>query len=183
MLRWQKSTKTRVYYNLEGARIAIISRGILSISLPPSILARTGGLFMASKKFRNANFKSFESRTKNSRYVRITVDMMKSLAWQELDTYDMVAYLCFKSEYYERNNKTDNQKDLSLTYDNMKKAMSPDRFRKCVDNLIRVGLIDIIIHKPQTRDATIYGLSDRWHAYGTSEFKEKERVKFNRRKG
>lgn len=138
---------------------------------------------MSNKRKRNANFKPFESRTLNSRYVRITESMLKSKAWKELDPYEHSAYLSFKLKYFERRTDgSDNRKNISLTYEEMKPVMSPDRFKKCIDNLIKYGFIDIVEHRPQTRNATIYGFSDRWHKYGTDDFKEHQRVRLSRRK-
>lgn len=134
------------------------------------------------KKPRQANFKPFESRTANSRYARITLDMMNSKAWSELDPFDITAYLYFKSKYFEkRTDGSDNRKDISLTYDEMRQQMSPDRFKKSIDNLVAYGFIDIIKHSPHTRDATIYALSARWQEYGTDDFKKHNRVKLSRR--
>lgn len=50
------------------------------------------------------------------------------------------------------------------------------RFTRAIDELVRVGLIDITktgcgLHK----DVTLYAISDRWEKYGTDEFFEKKR--------
>jgi hypothetical protein len=141
-----------------------------------------GGIKMPKVKTKIANFKPFESRKTNSKHIRITEDMTTSEAWGQLDPYDITAYMRFKRKYYVRSDQTDNSKNISLTYKEMGDLMSPDRFKKCVDNLLRVGLIDIENHKPQTRDATIYSLSTRWHKYGTEGFVEKKRPKFTRKR-
>ena len=52
------------------------------------------------------------------------------------------------------------------------------RFIKAIDELIRVGLIDIIrtgsgLHK----DVTLYAISERWKKFGTDKFVSKERPK------
>lgn len=52
------------------------------------------------------------------------------------------------------------------------------KFKRAIDDLIRVGLIDIAktgfgLHK----DCTLYAISDRWEQYGTDEFVVKERPK------
>lgn len=136
-----------------------------------------------STKNKKATFKKFESRKANSKYIRITKDMMESEAWAKLDVYDTNAYIHFKSKYYENNRiKTSNEKDISLTYKEMSKAMSSDRYKKSIDNLLEYGFIDIVKHSPQTRDATIYGLSSRWHDYGNGNFKKASRPKLSRKK-
>jgi hypothetical protein len=132
------------------------------------------------RKTRKANFEPYESKAENSNYLRITHNMLNSEAWQALDPYDITAYLYFKSKYTRKKNGDYNHSDISLTYKEMEEFMSWGRFSKSIDNLIRVGLIDMVRHSPHTRDATIYGLSSRWHNYKTPEFKEQKRVKLAR---
>jgi len=108
--------------------------------------------------------------------------MTRSKAWAELDAYDITAYLCFKSKYYVKSNGENNATDISLTYEEMSPIMSWGRFKKSIDNLLRVGLIDIVRHRPQTRDATIYGLSSRWHKYNEDGFVKRQRPTTSRKK-
>ncbi len=60
--------------------------------------------------------------------------------------------------------------------------MSWDRFKKSIDKLLQVGLIDIVKHRPQNRKATIYGLSSRWHKYGQEDFVKRQRPTLKRKK-
>lgn len=53
------------------------------------------------------------------------------------------------------------------------------RFTRAIDMLIEKGFIDIIKSGALLKESTIYGLSDRWQKYGTSEFKERKRIKCN----
>ncbi len=131
---------------------------------------------------RKANFETFESSTANSKYLRITADMMRSKAWAELDAYDISAYLYFKQKYHVKSNGDTNVKDISLTYEEMESVMSWGRFKKSIDKLLQVGLIDIIKHRPQTRAPTIYGLSSRWHKYGQEAFVIRHRPTLKRQK-
>jgi len=112
----------------------------------------------------------------NSKYVRITKSMITSRAWKELDTFDKVAYMHFKLEY------NGNKKEVKLPYKDMDGVMSRDRFKKCIDNLLKVGLIDIVHHRPQARDATIYGLSSRWHKFREPDFVKRQRPILSRTK-
>jgi len=112
----------------------------------------------------------------NSKYVRVTKSMITSKAWRELDTFDKVAYMHFKLEY----NGT--KQEVKLPYKDMEGVMSRDRFTKSIDNLLRVGLIDIVHHRPQMRDATIYGMSSRWHKYGEDGFIKRQRPSLKRRR-
>jgi hypothetical protein len=55
-------------------------------------------------------------------------------------------------------------------------GLSPKQFTKAIDELLRVGFIDIThtgygLHK----DKTLYAVSDRWEAYDTEGFEVKER--------
>jgi len=108
--------------------------------------------------------------------------MLRSKAWAELDAYDVTAYINFKSKYHVKSTGENNSKDISLTYEEMGAVMSWGRFKKSIDNLLRVGLIDIVRHKPQAREATIYGLSVRWHKYGEEDFVIRQRPTTTRKK-
>lgn len=68
-----------------------------------------------------------------------------------------------------------NARNISFTYEEGMKLMSKARFTKALDRLIELGFIDIVDHWAQSRKPTIYGLSARWHRYGTDKFVEKPR--------
>lgn len=125
---------------------------------------------------------SFESKNEHGRFMKLTINMLESKAWQELDAYDIAAYVHFKSKLTKNKAGDFNHQNISLTYKEMETVMSWGRFKKSVDNLLRVGLIDIVRHSPHTRDATIYALSSRWHKFGEADFKQVQRVTFSRRK-
>lgn len=134
------------------------------------------------KKKRPAH-QSFESTNEHGRFMKLTIDMIESKAWQALSVYEHALYMHIKAKYKGINrNGQDNSRDLSFTYEEGRQLMSPDRFTAAIDKLIETGLIDIVEHLPQARRPTIYGLSDRWHDYGRPEFKEQKRVKFKREK-
>ena len=129
---------------------------------------------MGQKKARKANFLPFESRSENSPYARITKSMVNSLAWQELNCYEQVLYINLKLKY---NGKPGSEKDISFTYKEGEKLMSKRVFTRSLDRLIEKGFIDLIRHMPYSASCNIYGFSDRWHDYGTPNFKEKSRPK------
>jgi len=65
-----------------------------------------------------------------------------------------------------------------------KYGISDTRFTRAIDELLRVGLIDIAhsglgLHK----DCTLYAISERWRKYGTDEFEHVERRKRSARLG
>ncbi len=121
---------------------------------------------------------SFESMSEQGRFIKLTVSMLSSPAWKALTVYEQALYLAIKEKYkgFNRNGQ-DNSRDLSFTYEEGIELMSKTRFIKAIDRLIETGFIDLVRHLPQGREPTIYGLSDRWHAYGTPEFKEAKRIK------
>ncbi|MHB1325774.1 MAG: hypothetical protein ACYC0L_06145 [Thermoleophilia bacterium] len=55
--------------------------------------------------------------------------------------------------------------------------MSKATFTKSLDKLIEVGFIDLVEHWRHAKKPTIFGLSARWHDYGTDRFKERKRPK------
>lgn len=63
-------------------------------------------------------------------------------------------------------------------------GLTPSRFRNALDELVRLGFIDIThsgygLHK----DQTLYAISRRWQRYGTPEFLPSERPKRTQRMG
>jgi hypothetical protein len=126
---------------------------------------------------------SFESKNEHGQFMKLTINMLESPAWQALSVYEQALYVAIRAKY-KRSNKTgqDNSMDLSFTYKEGRQLMSPERFTKAIDKLIETGLVDLVNHRPQVREATIYGLSARWHDYGRPEFKEQKRVKSKRGK-
>jgi len=110
--------------------------------------------------------------------------MLESPAWQALTVYEQALYVAIRAKY-KRSNKTgqDNSRDLSFTYKEGLRLMSKTRFIKAIDMLIETGFIDLVSHLPQAREPTIYGLSSRWHDYGTPEFKESKRARRTRPRG
>ncbi len=129
---------------------------------------------MGQRRVRKANFHPFESKSENSPYARITRSMVNSPAWQELNCYEQTLYLQLKLKY---TGKPGSEKDISFTYQEGEKLMSKRVFTRSIDKLIEVGLIDLVRHMPYSSLCNIYGLSDRWHDYGTAAFEHKLRPK------
>lgn len=125
-------------------------------------------------KQRRANFSAFESISKNSRYVRLTESMMQSRAWRELDIYARALYTEIKRKH---NGKPEGERNISFTYAEGRQIMSKAKFTQARDSLIEKGFIDLVRHEPYGAAPTIYGLSARWHNYGTDIFKPAQRPK------
>jgi len=73
-----------------------------------------------------------------------------------------------------------NQGEIQFSYNEAKKkwGIEAGRFTRAIDDLLRVGLIDITktgfgLHK----DITLYSISDRWEKFGTDEFVVRKREK------
>jgi hypothetical protein len=131
---------------------------------------------MARKK--KPAHQGFESINEHGRFMKLTINMLESKAWQALSVYEQALYMHIKAKYkgFNRNGQ-DNSRDLSFTYDEGRQLMSPERFTKAIDRLIETGFIDIVAHWPHARRATIYGLSARWREFGRPEFEQQERKK------
>lgn len=137
--------------------------------------------------------KTREQRYRSKRYndMYIERELIFSQAVQELTGLSLRVYLIFltkrvmkpyqgskqkrsgKGKYY-----IENQNEIQFTYREAKEkyGISRSAFRDAIDQLVRVGLIDISkqgsgLH----RDVTLYGISDRWRLYGTPEFVVKKR--------
>jgi hypothetical protein len=136
---------------------------------------------MSRKK--KPSHQDFESINEHGRFMKLTINMIESKAWEALSVYEQALYIHIKAKYRGFNRSgEDNSRDLSFTYEEGRALMSPERFTKAVDRLIETGFIDIVEHLPQARRPTIYGLSSRWHDYGRPEFKVQKRTRLKREK-
>ena len=73
-----------------------------------------------------------------------------------------------------------NNGEIQFTYKEakLKWGISYSKFTRAIDEVIRVGLIDITkTGNGLQKDVTLYAISDRWEKYGTDEFVVKKRPK------
>ena len=73
-----------------------------------------------------------------------------------------------------------NNGEIQFSYIEAKEkyGISDGRFTRAIDDLVRVGLIDIArTGLGLKRDVTLYAISDRWEKFGTDEFVVKKRAK------
>ena len=133
----------------------------------------------------------YKGKRFNDMYIERSIVLSKAV--QELKGVSLRVYLIFltkrvmkpfqgtkpkrsgKGKYF-----IENQNQIQFTYREAKEkyGISRSAFRSAIDELVRVGLIDIA--KPGSglqRDVTLYGISERWKLYGTPEFVVKERKK------
>jgi len=122
------------------------------------------------KVARQDDRKGKRSKKKVERFVMVEHALLRSRAGQELDPYDWLSYVMLRAKFNGKNGK-----DLSLTYSEMERRMSRERFSKSITNLVRVGVIDVIASGGLYKRPNIFGLSDRWKNYGTEFFEASRR--------
>lgn len=127
---------------------------------------------MGKNRERDWEFKSFEGSSKRGRHLRITKEMMESLAWSKLSNNAIRLYLEMKIKYNQNN--ADN---ISLTYKEGGHWMAKATFTKCIDELIDYGFIKIIRQAWTSRECNIYGFCDQWKWFGTDKFRILPRIK------
>jgi hypothetical protein len=79
-----------------------------------------------------------------------------------------------------------NNGEIIFTYDEAKKkfGMARSTFRNSIDQLVKLGFIDIAHHGGgMMKDCSKYGISERWRDYGKEAFIKKLRKKDNRKLG
>jgi len=113
-------------------------------------------------KKKDYGFKPHEKdiRSQDNHHVRITRNMLQSLAWQELTPYAVIIFIFIKAKY--TGNNDDN---LSFTYAEGAKLMNKRTFTKGVNLLIKYGFITLVEQNRHKKKANIYGLSDQWQRY------------------
>jgi len=73
-----------------------------------------------------------------------------------------------------------NNGEIQFTYDEAgeKYGISEGRFKRAIDELVRVGLIDIAkTGLGLQQDVSLYAISNRWEKFGTDEFVVQKRPK------
>ena len=113
---------------------------------------------------------SFESFYTNGRFLKITSDMVQSVAWDELSLMEEGLYIKFKQKYTKYKDATDNRNNITMPKNEYQKFMNMRTFWKCTDNLIEKGFIRVIQDRWTTRESTIYGFSEQWKFYKTESF-------------
>ena len=79
-----------------------------------------------------------------------------------------------------------NNGELIFPYAEAEKKFNIPRstFRNCIDQLVKLGFIDIAHHGGgMLKDCSKYGISERWKEYGKEKFIEKSRQKDTRKLG
>ncbi len=97
--------------------------------------------------------------------------MIDSEAWRELGAHEVAVYLMLKHMFYKTTVDgavtEQNSKRLIITFAEAKECLkiSGARFKKAIDKLEAVGLIDVVQRSRNMKHANIYGLSARWQEY------------------
>lgn len=135
---------------------------------------------MTAKK--KKTYESFETIA-GSNYAALYWDMLDSDAWKQLTASDITLYLYFKRKFHRKvihgiicDSNKDNITFPKHTYGNKpdeigyEDVMNERTFSKSIDHLIELGFIRVVENRWTQRLSTIYGFSDMWKKYGTSEF-------------
>jgi len=107
-----------------------------------------------------------KKRKKSPPFIRLFNELIDSKAWQELSCYARTVYIEIHRKYNGSNND-----NLTYTYREAKKIMDRRTFTKALEELVNNGLINIICSGGLYRKPNIFGLSERWKAYGQENFK------------
>jgi hypothetical protein len=132
------------------------------------------------------DLKKEEKKKKSSPIIVVEKEMIKSEAWLSIRGVAPHVYIIFLTKRrmekigkkgHQRTLCTNSQ-ELIFTYSEAKEkyGITKREFSRAIDNLIEHGFIDIVtIGGGMFREETVYGLSERWRKWGTSEFEEKKR--------
>ena len=101
--------------------------------------------------------------------------MIDSPAWQNLSANSIKIYLQLM-----RKRNGNNDRDLSLTYNEMKSQVSTATLRKCLIELVEKGFIDMVRQGGTMKKCNIFGISERWKHYDTNNFEFKTLKKWNK---
>ncbi len=106
-------------------------------------------------------------RVKKRSFVSIDRKMMDSLTWRSLSFSAVTAYIniCYNIKGKSK------MREIICTHSTLKNPMAKSTWRRAVVELIEKGFIDLVqgssgLH----RQPNIYGLSERWRFWGTSQF-------------
>jgi len=106
----------------------------------------------------------------NGTFTGIDNEIHDSKAFQELTIHARYLYYEFRYRF-----KGNNKYDIKLPRREIKQIpMAISTFNKCVKQLYEKGLIEIVRRGGIEKQPTIYGLSEKWHKYGTKEFERRK---------
>lgn len=113
------------------------------------------------RKKRGNNFRPFEGKKVNDRHIRITQNMMESLAWKSLKPTSVVLYLAIKLRF-----NGENYNNIEFPYSEASKlGLSIETTKKCFSDLVSKGFIEVESCGKFSRTANVYSLSCKWMEY------------------
>lgn len=128
--------------------------------------------------------------------ISVKKNLLRSLAFKKLSGSGKYIYFQFLLKRIPQKKKSPrcksgewiilNEKELVFTYEEAqrKHGYSATKFTRAIDELIRLGFIDIEHFGGHAKgNYTLYGLSNRWERYGKPDFIEKERGKLKSKPG
>lgn len=109
---------------------------------------------------RKAKLHDFESRDQQSKFVRVSTDMMDSEAWISLSVHARYLYLEMKRRY-----NGDQSRTFNFPHSVGRKFMAPKAFTRAVNDLIEKGFITCTRYGRINRIASEYMFVSLWHQY------------------
>lgn len=151
-----------------------------------------GDQFKRIAPLRNETDQSVKSREMNGVYLEAA--LMHSQAFRELSIWSVRVYLRFlqkrvmvKDKHKSRSStyRITNNGEIIFTYrEALKMGISERNFRNSLDQLQRVGFLDIVHYGKggSSGESTLYLIDTRWKHYGTEHFEppKKPRIKVTR---
>jgi len=105
-------------------------------------------------------------------FVAITKEMTQSKAYKELRHSSLRAYIhiCLKQK-----KDDDSGENLKFTYKQASEVMKEETFNKAITQLVELGFLDMRRSGACFGKKNVYAKSERWHKYGTPEFRKGKR--------
>jgi hypothetical protein len=103
----------------------------------------------------------------NGGFFQTTHELWDSKPFRELNVHARYLYTEFERKF-----NGNNGNNLKLTHKEARTLMSINTFTNARDQLIEKGFIDVYRRGGLWKQAAIYGFSNRWRKYGTSEFEK-----------
>ncbi|GEM_PF-2818549 len=118
-------------------------------------------------------------------------ELIRSQAWLTLKTFAPLLYPLFLARLKKelrgkgRSKKwvITNSQELVFPYREAEEKfrITQPRFTRAIDELVDHGFLDIVLHgNGVAKEATLYGISERWRKKGTPDFEARSRVRVKR---
>jgi hypothetical protein len=106
-----------------------------------------------------------KKRQKAKPFVMVAKEMLNGPAIRQLSSSAIVAYLQILGKY-----NGSNGDDLSFTYKEAADFMSARTYSKAIKELVKYGFITINRPGGLEKQATLFGISEKWKRFGQQNF-------------